>query len=280
VIYVILFIITAVASTHWLRFCQARECRMMWVGAWLYITSAACTALGAYAAGRPISVDTANYGLMAGIALGGAYLFFNATIREMGVGIAHLTRQLALSVPILASVLVWRENIAGTRGIGVALVFVALPLMARPLEPLRAGAARWVWFLPAGLFITAGLMNAVIKAYAESASAGNTSGCVLFLLIGAGAVVLMRAVHAGEPLRVKEVFYGAVLGLDNAILNYSRTRAIEICQGIKVFPTMSLGVILLSLTLAFLIWKERYRGRVLAGMLLAILALILIYLRP
>ena len=279
-IYIILFIITAVASTHWLRFSQARNCRMMWVGAWLYITSAACTALVAYADGRPINIDTANYGLMAGFTLGGAYLFFNATIREMGVGIAHLTRQLALAVPILASVLIWRENIAGPRGIGMALVFVAVPLMARPLEPLKAGRGRWLWFLPAGLFITAGLMNTITKAYAESASAGNTAGCVLFLLIGAGAIVLMRAVHVGEPLRRKDAFFGAVLGLDNALLNYSRVRAIEAHPGVKAFPAMSLGIILLSLTLAVLIWKERYRGRVLAGMVLAILALILIYLRP
>lgn len=59
-------------------------------------------------------------------------------------------------------------------------------------------------------------------------------------------------------------------------MNYFRVRALETELGVRAFPTMSVGVILLSALVAVILWKERYDKRTLAGMAAGLLALVLI----
>ncbi len=277
-VYVIIFILTAILSTHGMRFAQGRRCRMDWVGVWLYATSTACAAAWVVANDLPVTSTDAVQGFIAGVALGLTYLFFVGTIRRFGVGIAHLTRQLGLAIPILASLFIWGELelLTPLRVLGLALVFAALPLMSRPAalphERHRAG----LWLLPVMLFAFAGLANVLFKAYSELPGRGHTVSYLIFLCAGAGVMVLGRALGERKGFQRRDLLFGLLIGLDNALLNFSRVRAIETVAGTKAFPTMSLGVILLSLTLAAVIWKERFRGRVLVGMALAVLALILV----
>ena len=276
--YVLIFILTAILSTHGMRFAQGRGCRMDWVGVWLYLT-ASVSALG-WVLGKslPVTGTDAFFGSLAGLALGLTYLLFVGTIRRFGVGIAHLTRQLGLAIPILASLFIWGESelLTPLRALGLVLVFAALPLMSKPNalphERHRAG----LWLLPVMLFACAGLAKVLFKAYGELPGRGHTDSYLIFLCAGAGVLVLGRALGERRGFQRRDLLFGLLIGLDNALLNFSRVRAIESVAGTKVFPTMSLGVILLSLTLAAIIWKERFRGRVLVGMALAVLALILV----
>ena len=276
--YLILFIITAVASTHWIRFSQKRGCRMMWVGALTYITATACTALWIARARSPIHTATVTLGLGAGVALGVTYLFFNATIRRQGVGIAHFIRQLALAIPILASILIWGERVTLLCGAGVALAFAAFALISKPTKIQPHDRAGWPLILPAGLFAFAGGTNLLLKAYSAHNLSGGQPPFLLFLFAAAGAAVTLAALRTRQWPDRRDIVYGAILGLDNVLLNYFRVRALETELGVLAFPTMSIGVILLSAATAFILWKERFRGRVLAGMAVALAALILINL--
>ena len=274
--YLILFVVTAVASAHLIRYGQRRGCRMAWVGAVTYMTATVCTALWVTGVQRPMWSPVVPLGASAGVALGVTYLFFNSTIQQQGVGVAHFVRQLALAIPILASVVIWHESVSSVRGVGLALVFVALPLMVRSLDVERGAWHGWRLMFPLGLLVCAGLTNTLFKAYAARNVAGGQPHYLLFLFGGAGIAVTFYALRTGQWPDRRDIVHGVILGLDNVLLNYFRIRALETELGILAFPTMSIGVILLSAAVAAVIWKERYRGRVLVGMGIALLALILI----
>jgi hypothetical protein len=72
--------------------------------------------------------------------------------------------------------------------------------------------------------------------------------------------------------------YGVVIGAVNVILNFCRVRGLEVYPGTHAFPTMYLGAMVLSLTAAVVLWRERFRGRALAGVVVALIALALIHL--
>ena len=277
--HLILFIITAVMSTHLIRYGQARGCRMAWVGALTYVTAVACTALWVAVERTPIQSAAIGLGLSGGTALGVTYLFFNATIRRFGVGVAHFTRQLAVIVPILASLLIWHEPLNLLLGAGIVLVFVALPLMCRPLE-IRPGTVKaWPILLPTALLASGGATGTLFKAYAVRNIIGGQPPYLLFLFGAAAATVTCIAIATGEWPDGKDILHGIILGLVNVLLNYFRVRGLETELGVRAFPTMSIGVILLSAAVAAILWKERYRGRVFVGMVVAIIALVLINLR-
>ncbi len=277
-IYLLLFVLTAVASTHWLRFAQGRRCNIAWLGAWTYLTAAACTAGWLAARRQAMPLPAVAYGLAGGLALGLTYLSFFLTIKHFGVGVGHLTRQMALVVPVLASIFIWSEKVPLARGVGLAMVFVALPLMSRPTKRLERRAPSRLVLLPASLLVLAGLTNTLTKAYAALEIPGASKVYLLFLLLGAGSVSLLYAAGGRIRPQRRDLLFGLVLGLDNALLNYSRVRLVETEEGVKAFPAMSLGVILVSIVLAMVLWKERFRGRVLVGVALALLALALILL--
>jgi drug/metabolite transporter (DMT)-like permease len=274
--YLVLFVITAVASAQWMRFGQGRGCNVAWLGVWIYSIAAACTAAWVAAHGQKITPVAVGYGLAGGIALGATYHCFFLTVKHFGVGIGHLTRQMALVAPVMASILIWHETLTPAKGVGLALVFVALPLMSRPLKHEHAASRRVLLLLPPGLVLFGGITGILFKAYTVEGTSGATEVYVLFLCLGAGAVSFAHAAGARIRLQRKEAFFGITLGLDSAFLNYFRIRLLETEEGLSAFPSMSLGIIVLSIFFAMVIWKERFRGRVLLGVVLAIVALVLI----
>jgi len=274
--YVILFVLTSLASAHGIRFAQVCGCRMRWLGALAYISALACAGAWAGASGARVPASSAWLGLAAGLTLGLTYLAFNAVIRKFGVGVAHLTRQLSIVAPIAASILVWMEPVPPRRALGLCLALAGVVLMGRPVErdSLR-GRGLW-WLLPFALLITAGATNTLFKTYTETERTAAVPSYLLFLFGGAAASTTLVAVLTEGCPGWRDLLFGLVLGLDNAAMNYFRVRAIGSDLGVKVFPTMALGVVLASLFLAMILWKERYRGRVLAGVLAALCALALI----
>jgi len=278
VTYVLLFIATAVASTHGIRFAQARGCRMVWVGALAYATAVASAGLWAGASGQGVPATSAWLGLAAGLSLGLTYLAFNVVIRRFGVGVAHLTRQLSLAVPIVASILIWAEPLPLTRTVGLTLALAGVVLMGKPIDRASLRGRRLSWLLPLALLLMAGLTNTLFKTYTENEPSGGMPSYLLFLFGGGAASVTLMALATEPWPGAKDWLFGVALGLDNAVMNYFRMRAIGSDLGVKVFPAMAIGVVLVSLLAAMILWRERYRGRVLLGVLTALAALALINL--
>ena len=217
--YLALFVITAVASAHWIRYGQARGCRMAWVGAATYATGAIGAGLYVGWAHCPISPVSIRYGLAAGAALGVTYLFFNATIRRLGVGVAHFSRQLALAIPLLASLLIWHEPLTISRGLGFALTFAAICLISRPGKSQAEGAEGGLPLLPAVLLISAGLTITIFKAYAERGIVGGQPTYLTCLAAAGALTVAILAIRTEGRPGWKDIGHGFVLGIDNILMN-------------------------------------------------------------
>jgi drug/metabolite transporter (DMT)-like permease len=278
-LYLIGFMLTAVCSTHGMRFAQGRGCRMAWVGVWLFVAAGVTSSIWTLALGLPIPTEAITYGLAGGVCLSATYLVFTVCIRLFGVGVAHLVRAISLAIPVLACIIVWHEKVGILRGIGLGLVFVTLPLLGKPNATSSARKHRhYEWMLLVALFVLSGLTNVIFKAYCQFNIADGAIPYTIFLFLGATIGSLVAGFGSGARSQWKDFGYGAIIGLVNVLLNFCRLTALTTEDGVRAFPTMYLGGLVLSIIVAVLVWKERFRGRTLIGVILALVVLVLIRL--
>jgi drug/metabolite transporter (DMT)-like permease len=274
------------AFGHVIRNAQARGRNMAWVGAWNYILGA--LAYGVWWAMQPagrLSGNAVFFGLLTGVFYGVGYLIMHACIRAAGVGITTTVNRLAIAVPISASIFVWGEQPGRVQIAGVALALIAFPFLAygRALpeeaeHPLgtSAPARRRVGLL--GLsFLAQGVATVSMKNYSRGALADAELVPFLCFVFVASGVTNLAAATLERP-RLPDFWHGLALGATNVLSTFWFMRALDNLPATDVFLTTSVGTILLSAGGAVFLWRERYRGVTLVGLVLAAIALVLVNL--
>ncbi len=281
-IWVLLCVLAGTAFGHIMRSAQLRQCAMSWVGAWNYLVAAgSCWLWWALQSGRHLGWEAAILGSLSGFALVTAYFLMNPAIRAAGVGVTQSIQWLGISLPIAASILIWREIPTAVQALGLLLALIALPLLACGHGAPGASKHRWKLLILAGLFLLEGLVSLAMKFYSRQAAPGSEStlAFLCFLFSGAAAGnVLIAARQARAGLR--DITHGVSMGISNVLCNFAFLQALALLPGTIVFPTISAGSIVMTATVGALLWRERYYGRSLAGLILAAIALILINLPP
>lgn len=258
---------------------HAQHCRrnMPWVGAWNYIIAAVVSwAIWiVQGAGRPPLTSFAlSMGTIAGVCLVAAYFLMVPCIRIAGVGITQAVAQLAVIIPIIASIFFWHEMPGTVRAVGLGLVLVAFPLLGHGRAVPRDSGERSRFWLLFVFFVAEGIAGLTMKAYSQDAP-GREIAYMCFMFSVPALINFVAAIRLAPPDH-RDLAHGTILGLINALAGFTFLRALERAPGIVVFPTISIGSILLASLLAMVLWNERYRGKVLWGMAAAVLALILI----
>ena len=272
-----IYVLSAVTSTHLIRFGQKLGRRMVWVGALLYVTAGVgCGLWALFVVPAGIGWSPAICGLVTGALLGGTYCLYNATIRQAGVGVAHSMRQVSVVLPFCASVVVWADPLGPLGAAGAGLAILSMLLLFRGSGKREARKSKTIAILPVMMWLLAGLTRVGFKAYAEQKIPEGRPVFLTCTFFVAGAAVMVLAMMTdGRPDR-KDVAHGALLGVVNILLNYLLVVMLAEKPGTMVFPLNAVAVLVVSSVAAMVLWGERYRGRVLAGILVAVAAVVLI----
>lgn len=273
----IISVFFAASYSHIVRHGHEGKCGMVWVGAINYAVACAVTVpIWVFLPGTTLGWQEWVFGAIGGAAWFAGYLLLSASIRLAGVTIAQCVGWLGVAVPVVASILFWREIPNLSQCAGLALMVVALFLLA-PGETSNV-ALRSKWKVPAllGLFAAEGVINVAMKAFTESASEARTPGLLVFMFAVAGLGNVVLAGRQGCRARRSDVAHGVVLGLVAAAANYALVVAIGRLEGPVVFPAFWAGTLLLTSVGAMVLWRERYSLRAIAGMVVALLTMVFI----
>lgn len=268
------------AFVHVMRNAQARGRNMAWVGAWNYCFAA----LGFWVFFRAMQPsaevrgDAALLGSLTGVCYVTAYFLMEVCIRAAGVGITQTVNRLSVALPVAASIFIWAEKPGIVQVCGIVLALLAFPFLAYgralPVEPNHPGKIVWLGLC----FLVQGIAGLFMKAYSDRAPAGAEGQFLCFLFSAAAAGSLVVAAGTSRP-RLPELAHGIALGATNALSNLGLLCALAALPGAVVFPTTSAGAILLSAAGAAALWRERFRGKALVGLVLAAAALVLVNLQ-
>ena len=236
-----------------------------------------CSLLGAvYAKGNIFCFGTKGYGamLLLGLIAGALYLLgfvlLQHNIRKNGIVLSSLFMKLGLLVPIVMSLVFFRELPSILQCIGFLIAIAAIVLIN-----LEKGARGFT----AGLLIlllAGGGCDAMSKVYEQLGAPALSNQFLFFTFFFALILCAGLVLHKKEIPGKQELLFGILIGLPNFFSAKFLLAALTRLPAVVVYPTFSTAT-LLAVTLAgVLLFKEKLKIRqwlALGMILLALIAL-------
>ena len=310
-LFLILHIVGNTAFTLLVKLARTARFDYAVVGLTNYATAAGIAAVALGVAGLPsLDAAAALFGLVNGVQYLTTFLLMYALIGMAGVAITTSFLRLSVAVPVLASIVIWREWPTPVQAAGLVLAAIALPLLSSsaraarvariaggsqvagepgsPGEPgQRVGGSVAVLVGATVLISGCGLLAA--KAFAELHRPEQrpvyVAACFLAATLCGGTVWRWREAladrgAAGSPVTPPAARYatgvsvllGAVIGTVNVGQIWVLLPALAQVPGVVAFPVAAAGGLALTACGGWLFWREPLAGRTGAGIALAVLA--------
>ena len=261
-----------------LRAAQGRRCNLWAVGLVNYVLAAAINAVRHVPVGDwTPSPSTLPLGIVSGVLYAFNFWLYFTLIRKRGVSITTAIVRLAVLVPILGSIFLWRESADGTQAAGVVLAVMALPLLTLG-DGQGARMERDVLWASLAMLAGSGLSMLTVEAF-EQLAPPSESALFLAILFGSAMVVTLASWlrhRAGSAWA--DLPFGIALGLCNTISNVGLVAALQQLPGMIVFPLYSVGGVVVASVAARFLWQERLTRLEATGVAVALAAVVLMNL--
>ena len=282
-IYVALSVICSVLVSIVLKLARRFEVELAQAIAWNYAVASGLTALLL----QPTLPDWRAVGtpwlalLGLGLLLPTVFLALAASVRHAGIVRSDAAQRLSLLLSLLAAFALFGERLDAGKGAGIALGLLALACLLWRDSRGAAGSDRGGgWGYPLAVFGGFAAIDILFKyvALAGLALAASLQAMFALALLVALVPPLWQRLHGGVRFGGRSALAGALLGLANFgnILFYLRAHRALPQHPALVFAGMNIGVVALGALVGTLGFGERLSRRNLAGVALALLAIVLI----
>ena len=201
-----------------------------------------------------------------------------ASIRKNGAILSSVFTRLGVLVPIALSVFLFGERPTLPQGVGVALAVAAAVVMnGLPGKPEHPAAGRKLY--PLLLVLTLllnGTADAMSKVFAQLGRRQDDGLFMFYIFLFAGLATLALLVRQHRTLTGRDLFFGVLVGVPNFLSSRLLLAALTQLPAFLVYPSYSVGVILVISVASFFLFGERLNGRQrgAVGMILAALVLL------
>lgn len=207
------------------------------------------------------------------------FLFLAFSIKHVGIVRTDAAQRLSLFIPILAAWFIFKEDFNTYKIIGLLVGFPALMLILskKTDKPTRE------WIYPAVVLLGFGTVDTLFKKVALFTETDySTSLFMIFCgaLVVTLLVVLYELFFLAKKINMMNIAYGALVGIFNFgnILFYLQAHKEFAKNPSTVFAAMNMGVIVTGSLAGVLIFDEKLSARNYAGIILALVAIVLIAL--
>lgn len=194
--------------------------------------------------------------------------------RRAGVGVTVAVGGCSLIVPTLAGWAVWDESMTMSRWLALAFVPPAMWIM-RPGNGLRSRLTLTTDALLIANFSAAGL-GYTLQKYGDVYFVDEGKDFFKVALFGMATISsFLFAIIRRELFHRRDVGIGILLGLLNAASLIFVLLALQVMEAVVFFPTSMCLVIGINAVLAWFLWQERLKHRQYAGLICALIVVIL-----
>lgn len=214
-----------------------------------------------------------------GVLFVAGYILLMIAIKKLGIAIPVALMRLSAVLPTIGSIMFFSEIPEILQVMGIGLAFLSLPLAGQEKLDLR----QWRKFFSKGfgwalvLFFSFGITEFALKVQTEVFPTVIISQFLLVIFSTAFLISMAIAIFQKTRFSTEPILLGILLGILNYFSTYLFIKALQLLPGIMVYPTNSIGIIILSTIIGFIIWKERLSKRNFYFLLLASVALVLIH---
>lgn len=207
------------------------------------------------------------------------------TAQKNGVAVASVANKLSLIIPVILSVYLYKETVAGWKavGVGLALVAVVLTCYTKTEKGLTGQKNKWVYLLPLVLFISSGLLDALINhvqlTYVTTENNNDYLVSSFFSAATIGSLLLLiQLIRKKQVFVWKNLLAGVLIGIPNYFSIWCLVHFLQESpwQTSASIPVNNMGIVLFSAVVAWILFKERLTKINWLGILLSLLAIYLI----
>jgi drug/metabolite transporter (DMT)-like permease len=211
------------------------------------------------------------------------FVVIAASVRITGIVRTDVAQRLSLFIPVLAAFLIFGEKPNTVKIIGIAIGFIAIICLIpwRQKMAVRRRSSN-SWFYLFTILVGMGIIDVLLKNIAKVTTVSfGTSLFIIFVLafivsiIGLIYLIYTRKTRFSWP----HILIGWVLGAANFgnILFYLKAlKSLENTPS-TVFSSMDIGVIVFGSLIGLFVFREKLSRLNLAGIILAIIAVVIIY---
>lgn len=199
------------------------------------------------------------------------------SIHKNGAILSSVFTRLGVLVPIGLSVTLFGERPTLLQGLGVALAVVAAVVMNGLPGKTAAPAQSKVYLLPLVLtLLLNGTADAMSKVFNQLGRRQDDGLFMFYIFLFAGLATLVLLLRERQTITRRDVFFGILAGVPNFLSSRLLLAALGELPAFLVYPSYSVGAILVISVASFFVFRERLNRRQLgaAGMILGALVLL------
>jgi drug/metabolite transporter (DMT)-like permease len=239
-----------------------------------------CALLGACYAGFDLIVPHAGFGttVWLGVLSGVLYLLgfvaFQANTRSHGIVLTSVFSKLGLLVPMVVSLVLFREVPSISQWVGFCIAIAAIVLV----NWQKGGAAKGFGISLLVMLLFNGGADTMSKVYEFYGDAAFENLFLFVTFFGALLQCLIYLICKKERIGWKELGYGTLLGVPNYLSTLFLLKSLSSVPAVIAFPTYSVGVILVVAVTGIVIFREKLEKKQIFGGILICIALALLNL--
>jgi len=231
-----------------------------------------------------LNILTSNwlpYALLIGLSFILMFFLIGYSTRLSGVAVTTIAGKLSMVIPILFSILYFSEKTTFLKISGLVLAIIAVVLTSyRPID--KAKNIKLI-VVPIAIFLGSGITDSIVK-YAQTYHVPNSLSllfpAVVFLtalLLGL-VFILIKPKSISKNISIAELIGGTILGIANFGSLYFFILALNNSKldSSIVFGLNNICIVLFSIFIGLVFFKEKFSRVNFAGVLMAVIAILIL----
>ena len=202
-----------------------------------------------------------------------SFIYYQKSVKENGVGISGTIAKLGILIPMIFSIIVWREFPTSIQVVGIVLSLLSIIIVNLSQKSIEKFDFKPTIIL---LFIFGGMAEFSTKIYQKYALNELKDVFLFAVFFVAFLVSVFYTVRAKKKITKKDILTGFAVGIPNLFSSYFLILSLATLKTSVAFPIYSAGSIVLINIGGFLIFKEKIARKNQVAILLTLIALILI----
>ena len=212
-------------------------------------------------------------GCIAGFFFFSSFIYYQKSVKENGVGISGTFAKLGILIPMIFSIIIWKEFPETLQWIGIGLSLISIVIVNLSSESLDKIDFKPTLIL---LFILGGMAefsNKIYQNYALNDYKAVFLFCIFFV---AFSISIIFTLKDNAKFSVKDILTGFAVGVPNLFSSYFLILSLDTVKASVAYPVFTAGSILLINIGGFFIFKERISKKNKIAIALIVTALIFI----
>lgn len=206
--------------------------------------------------------------------------------QKVGMGITSVAMKLGVVFPVIIGILFYREDFQWINYIGLILGFSSIYFINKPSKDIEYKHDKLIFILPLLVWLGSGLCDSAVQLIQKSFPIPASNGMFSFTAFLSAAISSITFVlFKRMKWDIKSLIGGVALGIPNYFSIYFLVKALQEMhkefqmESSSLFMVNNLSIVILSVGIGLILFKEKLDKFKLFGLFLALLALYLINIK-